>query len=85
LRAAGALGGLTPVKRGPKPALRNPMAAELAQAKRSGDVANRRRQREDDVEVGNREQFSASPSRRFSADRSAKMHVIACATSKALS
>ena len=34
LRAAGALGGLTPVKRGPKPALRNPMAAELAQAKR---------------------------------------------------
>ena len=26
--------GLTPVKRGPKPALRNPMAAELAQAKR---------------------------------------------------
>src|SRR5450759_3472154 len=34
LRAAGALGGLTPVKRGPKPVLRNPMAAELAQAKR---------------------------------------------------
>jgi transposase len=34
LRTAGALGGLTPVKRGPKPALRNPMAAELAQAKR---------------------------------------------------
>jgi len=34
LRSAGALGGLTPVKRGPKPALRNPMAAELAQAKR---------------------------------------------------
>jgi transposase len=34
LRAAGALGGLTPVKRGPKPAPRNPMAAELAQVKR---------------------------------------------------
>jgi transposase len=34
LRAAGALGGLTPVKRGPKPAPRNPMAAELAQLKR---------------------------------------------------
>jgi transposase len=34
LRAAGALGGLTPVKRGPKPVLPNPMAAELAQVKR---------------------------------------------------
>src|ERR1700692_2414291 len=34
LRDAGALGGLTPTKRGPKPALRNPMAAELAQVKR---------------------------------------------------
>jgi transposase len=34
LRAAGALGGLTAVKRGPKPAPRNPFAAELAQAKR---------------------------------------------------
>ena len=34
LRAAGALGGLTAVKRGPKPAPHNPFAAELAQAKR---------------------------------------------------
>ena len=34
LRDAGALGGLTPVKRGPKPAPRNPMATELAQVKR---------------------------------------------------
>ena len=34
LRDAGALGGLAPVKRGPKPAPRNPMAAELAQVKR---------------------------------------------------
>ena len=34
LRAAGTLGGLPPVKRGPKPVLRNPMAAELAQVKR---------------------------------------------------
>ena len=34
LRDAGVLGAKTPVKRGPKPAPRNPMAAELAQAKR---------------------------------------------------
>jgi transposase len=34
LREAGALGGLKPIKRGPKPAVRNPMAGELAQAKR---------------------------------------------------
>ena len=34
LRDAGALGGRTPVKRGPKPAVRNPLTAELAQAKR---------------------------------------------------
>ena len=34
LRDAGVLGGLTPVKRGPKPAVRNPLTAELAQAKR---------------------------------------------------
>jgi transposase len=34
LRDAGALGALKPVKRGPKPAVRNPMVAELAQAKR---------------------------------------------------
>src|SRR6202051_609728 len=34
LRDAGALGGLTSIKRGPQPALRNPLMAELAQAKR---------------------------------------------------
>jgi transposase-like protein len=34
LRDAGALGAKTSVKRGPKPAARNPMAAELAQAKK---------------------------------------------------
>jgi transposase-like protein len=34
LREAGTLGALNPIKRGPKPAVRNPMAAELAQAKR---------------------------------------------------
>jgi len=34
LRDAGALGAKTSVKRGPKPAARNPMASELAQAKR---------------------------------------------------
>ena len=34
LREASALGATTPVKRGPKPAPRNPMAAELAQANR---------------------------------------------------
>jgi transposase-like protein len=33
LRDAGALGAKTSVKRGPKPAARNPMAAELARAK----------------------------------------------------
>ena len=34
LREAGALGARTPVKRGPKPAVRNPLTAELAQANR---------------------------------------------------
>jgi transposase len=34
LRDAGALGAMTSIKRGPKPAVRNPMAGELAQAKR---------------------------------------------------
>jgi transposase len=34
LRDAGALGGAKPIKRGPKPAARNPMAEELAQTKR---------------------------------------------------
>jgi transposase len=42
LRAAGALGGLTPAKRGPKPAPRNPMAAELAQVKRENARLMRR-------------------------------------------
>jgi transposase len=34
LRDAGVLGGQHPVKRGPKPAIRNPMAQELAQTQR---------------------------------------------------
>jgi len=34
LHEAGALGARTPVKRGPKPAVRNPLTAELAQANR---------------------------------------------------
>jgi transposase len=34
LRDAGALGAQTAIKRGPRPAVRNPMAEELAQAKR---------------------------------------------------
>ena len=42
LRDAGALGGLTPVKRGPKPAPRNPMATELAQVKRENARLARR-------------------------------------------
>jgi transposase-like protein len=33
-RDSGAFGGLTSTKRGPKPAARNPLAAELARAKR---------------------------------------------------
>jgi len=42
LRDAGSLGGLTPVKRGPKPAPRNPLTAELAQAKRENARLSRR-------------------------------------------
>ena len=42
LRATGALGGLTPIKRGPKPAPRNPLMAELAQAKRENAQLMRR-------------------------------------------
>ena len=42
LRAAGALGGLAPIKRGPKPASRNPLMAELAQAKRENARLMRR-------------------------------------------
>jgi len=42
LRAAGALGGLMPIKRGPKPAPRNPLMAELAQAKRENARLMRR-------------------------------------------
>jgi transposase len=34
LRDVGSLGGRTPIKRGPKPAPRNPLSAELAQSKR---------------------------------------------------
>ena len=43
-RDSGALGGLTPARRGPKPAVPNPLAAELAQARR--DVARLGRQLE---------------------------------------
>jgi transposase-like protein len=42
LRDAGALGPKTSVKRGPKPAVRNPMAAELAQAKKENSQLLRR-------------------------------------------
>src|SRR6202142_46759 len=42
LREAGTLGGLTPIKRGPKPALRNPLMAELAKAKRENARLMRR-------------------------------------------
>ena len=44
LRAAGALGGLTPVKRGPKPAARNPLAAEMAELKRENARLGRKLQ-----------------------------------------
>ena len=42
LRDSGALGALTPAKRGPKRAPRNPLAAELAQAKRENARLGRR-------------------------------------------
>src|SRR5487761_2597482 len=42
MRDAGALGGLPPIKRGPKPAPRNPLTAELAQAKRENAHLMRR-------------------------------------------
>jgi transposase len=41
-RDSGALGALAPAKRGPKPAARNPLAAELAQAKRENARLGRR-------------------------------------------
>jgi transposase len=41
-RDSGALGALTPAKRGPKPALANPLAAELAQVKRENARLARR-------------------------------------------
>ena len=44
-RDSGALGALTPIKRGPKPAMRNPLAAELAQAKRENARLGRRLER----------------------------------------
>jgi transposase-like protein len=43
-RDSGALGGLTPAKRGPRAAARNPLAAELAQAKRENARLGRRLQ-----------------------------------------
>src|SRR5271156_5826330 len=44
-RDSGALGALTPTKRGPKPAVRSPLAAELAQAKRENAHLGRRLER----------------------------------------
>jgi transposase len=41
-RDSGALGALTPAKRGPKSAARNPLAAELAQARRENARLGRR-------------------------------------------
>ena len=41
-RDSGALGALTPARRGPKPALANPLAAELAQVKRENARLARR-------------------------------------------
>jgi transposase len=41
-RDSGALGALTPAKRGPKPMARNPLAVELAQAKRENARLGRR-------------------------------------------
>lgn len=44
-RENGALGALTPAKRGPKPAAANPLTAELAQAKRENARLGRRLER----------------------------------------
>src|SRR5207344_2689160 len=44
-RDSGALGALTPTKRGPKSAVRSPLAAELAQAKRENAHLGRRLER----------------------------------------
>jgi transposase len=44
-RAGGALGALTPAKRGPKPAASNPLTAELARAKRENTRLGRRLER----------------------------------------
>jgi len=41
-RDSGVLGALSPAKRGPKPTARNPLAAELAQAKRENARLGRR-------------------------------------------
>src|ERR1700674_4880076 len=41
-RDSGALGALTPAKRGPKPMARNPLAVELAEAKRENARLGRR-------------------------------------------
>jgi transposase-like protein len=43
-RDRGALGGQRPTKRGPKPAARNPLAAELAQVKRENARLGRKLQ-----------------------------------------
>jgi transposase len=43
-RDSGALGSLTPTKRGPKPAARNPLAAEMAELKRENARLGRKLQ-----------------------------------------
>jgi transposase len=54
-RASGALGGLTPAKRGPKTAARNPVAAELAQAKRENARLGRRFKPKRSIEIQKKE------------------------------
>ena len=48
-RDSGALGALTPAKRGPKSAARNPLAAELAQVKRENARLGRKLQHAEKV------------------------------------
>ena len=62
-RDSGALGALTPAKRGPKSAARNPLAAELVQARRENARLGRRFRPPDLID------FSMTPNRRLSAVR----------------
>ena len=59
-RDSGALGGLTPAKRGPRAAARNPLAAQLAQAKRENARLGRRLEplRANDGETSESRKFS---------------------------